>query len=281
MSPARGDSWDEFAEGIRELEGLIAQSGAKTVRSKKTRTSARVLAQQFLREVRPHLVELGIPEDTLAQFDTPVRELLQFSHQHAERGAYGTHLTNLRRLHGEIGPLRETKIGTQAGASMPGVAVVTSTEGKIIKTLESLKFSAAHSYQQALVDLSGPARHSYRGVAHELREALRETLDHFAPDADVMAEPGFQLEKGLTRPTQRQKALHVLLKRRISRDARQAPELAVSAIEELSASITRSTYTRGAMSAHGITGATEVRQMKMYVDAVLAELLEIHQERQS
>jgi hypothetical protein len=33
------------------------------------------------------------------------------------------------------------------------------------------------------------------------------------------------------------------------------------------------------MSAHGITGATEVRQMKMYVDAVLAELLEIHQER--
>lgn len=281
MSPARGDSWDEFAEGIRELEGLIAQSRAKTVRSQKTRSTARVLAQQFLREVRPHLVELGIPEETIAQFDTPVRELLQISHQHAERVTYGAHLANLGRLHGEIGPLRETKIGAQAGGSMPGVAVVTPTERQIIETLENLKLSAARSYQQALVDLSGQPRHSYRGVAHELREALRETLDHFAPDADVMAEPGFQLEKGRTRPTQRQKALHVLRKRRLSRDARQAPELAVSAIEELSALIARSTYTRGAMSAHGITGATEVRQMKMYVDAVLAELLEIHQERQS
>lgn len=281
MSPARGDSWDEFAEGIRELEGLIVQSGAKTVRSPKTRTNARLLAQQFLREVRPHLVKVGIPEETVAQFDTPIRELLQISHQHAERAVYGAHLANLRRLHGEIGPLRETKIGAQGGASTAGVAVVTPTERLIIQTLESLKPSAARSYQQALVDLSGPPRHSYRGVAHELREALRETLDHFAPDGDVMAEPGFQLEKGLTRPTQRQKALHVLRKRRLSRDARQVPELAVSAIEELSASIARSTYTRGAMSAHGITRATEVRQMKMYVDAVLAELLEIHQERQS
>ncbi len=47
-------------------------------------------------------------------------------------------------------------------------------------------------------------------------------------------------------------------------------------IEEIGASIARSTYTRGAMSAHGQASATEVRQMKMYVDAVLAELLEIH-----
>jgi len=126
------------------------------------------------------------------------------------------------------------------------------------------------------MDLGAPPRRSYRGVAHELRETLREILDYLAPDVDVMAEAGFTLEKGTTRPTQRQKALHVLRKRRLSREAMRAPELAVSMVDELGAAIARSAYTRGSMSAHGVGSAQEVRQLKMYVDAVLAELLEIH-----
>ena len=109
-----------------------------------------------------------------------------------------------------------------------------------------------------------------------MREALREVLDYLAPDAEVMAEAGFVLEKGTSRPTQRQKALHVLTKRRLSREAMRAPELAVSMVDELGAAIARSTYTRGSMSAHGVGPGQEVRQLKMYVDAVLAELLEIH-----
>jgi hypothetical protein len=47
-------------------------------------------------------------------------------------------------------------------------------------------------------------------------------------------------------------------------------------VDELGAAIARSTYTRGSMSAHGVGSSQEVRQLKMYVDAVLAELLEIH-----
>ena len=139
--------------------------------------------------------------------------------------------------------------------------------------------AAAGSYEQCVADLGGPPRRSYRGVAHEMREILRETLDYLAPDADVMAEAGFKLEKGTTRPTQRQKALHVLRKRRLPREAIRAPELAVSMVEELGAAITRSAYTRGSMSAHGLSSAQEARQLKMYVDAVLAELLEIHANR--
>lgn len=105
---------------------------------------------------------------------------------------------------------------------------------------------------------------------------MRETLDYLAPDAEVIAEPGFEFEKGTTRPTQRQKALYVLKKRRLSREAIRAPELAVSMVDELGAAIARSAYTRGSISAHGAGSAQEVRQLKMYVDAVLAELLEIH-----
>ena len=160
--------------------------------------------------------------------------------------------------------------------SMAGVVVTTPTERLIIDTLSAILPAAAASYEQCLLDLGGPPRRSYRGVAQEMREALRETLDHLAPDPDVLAEANFKLEKGTTRPTQRQKALYVLRKRRLSREAISAPELAVSMVEELGAAIARTTYTRGSMSAHGLSSSREVRQLKMYVDAVLAELLEIH-----
>lgn len=157
-----------------------------------------------------------------------------------------------------------------------GVVIATSTERSIIETLARILPAAAASYEQCVADLGGPPRRSYRGVAHELREALRATLDYLAPDAELMAEAGFKLEEGTKRPTHRQKARHVLRKRRLSREAMQAPELAVLMVEELGAGIARSAYMRGSASAHGLSSATEVRQLKMYVDAVLAELLEIH-----
>jgi Predicted pPIWI-associating nuclease len=156
------------------------------------------------------------------------------------------------------------------------VVVATPTERRIIDTLSKILPATVASYEQCLVDLGGPPRRSYRGVAHEMRESLREVLDYLAPDAEVMAKAGFVLEKGTSRPTQRQKALHVLTKRRLSREAMRAPELAVSMVDELGAAIARSTYTRGSMSAHGVGSSQEVRQLKMHVDAVLAELLEIH-----
>jgi hypothetical protein len=156
------------------------------------------------------------------------------------------------------------------------VVVVAATERRIIDTLSAVLPAAAASYEQSLVDLGGAPRHSYRGVAHEMREVLRETLDYLAPDVDVMAEANFRLEKGMTRPTQTQKALYVLRKRRLSREAMRAPELTVSMVDELGAAIARSTYMRGAKGAHGFASAQEVRTLKGYIDAVLGELLEIH-----
>jgi hypothetical protein len=46
--------------------------------------------------------------------------------------------------------------------------------------------------------------------------------------------------------------------------------------KELGAQITRDAYTRGAKEAHTLSSAAEVRQLKMWVDAVLSELLAIH-----
>jgi hypothetical protein len=160
-----------------------------------------------------------------------------------------------------------------------GIVVASPTERLIIETLSRLVPAAAVSYEQCLLDLSQGQRLSYRGVAHELREVLRETLNYLAPDSVVMAEPGFRLELEMTRPTQKQKALYVLRKRKLSREAMSAPELTVSMVEELGASITRTAYTRGAKDSHTVSSAPEVRQLKMYIDAVLGELLEIHAQR--
>lgn len=157
-----------------------------------------------------------------------------------------------------------------------GLVASTPTERLIIETLSRIVPAAAVSYEQCLLDLGGPPRRSYRGVAHELREVLRETLTYLAPDVEVMAFPGFKLEKGQERPTQRQKALHVLRNRKLSREEMSAPELTVSMVEEVGANITRTAYTRGSKDAHTSSSGPEVRQLKMWIDAVLGELLEIH-----
>ena len=57
------------------------------------------------------------------------------------------------------------------------VVIATPTERRIIETLARILVAAAASYEQCLIDLAEPARRSYRGIAHELREVLRETLD--------------------------------------------------------------------------------------------------------
>lgn len=278
MSPAREKSWDEFAESIRKLESTLSQSDAKTVRSPEVRDTARSLAQLYFRETRLHLQDLRFSEEVLAEVDAPAKVLLDLSHAQSERAAYFTALASIRKSQGELSPEREIRMGSGPGVLGSGTVVATHTERLIIDTLADLVPSASQSYEQALVDLDAPMRRSYRGVAHEMREALRETLDHFAPDAAVMAEKGFKLEKGLTRPTQRQKALHILKKRKLSADAIKAPEQAVSMVDELGAAIARSTYRRGNMSAHGAGTGQEVRQLKMYIDAVLAELLEVHRD---
>ena len=160
------------------------------------------------------------------------------------------------------------------------VAITTPTERLIIDTLARINLALALSYEQCVVDLRDITRRSYRGVAHELREILRETLNMLAPDGEVMAEAGFKLEMETKGPTHRQKALHVLKKRRLSREQISAPELTISMIDEIGAQITRTAYTRGSKDAHSASSSgPEVRQLKMYVDAVLGELLEIHAQK--
>jgi hypothetical protein len=62
----------------------------------------------------------------------------------------------------------------------------------------------------------------------------------------------------------------------MSASARRAPEGAAALVEELTASLTRASYQRSSVSAHTGSGEDEMRRIKMYVDAVFSDLLEIH-----
>ena len=50
---------------------------------------------------------------------------------------------------------------------------------------------------------------------------------------------------------------------------------ALNTVEERVAALARSAYNRGSASTHGATDGAEVRKLKRYIDALLAELLEL------
>jgi hypothetical protein len=135
--------------------------------------------------------------------------------------------------------------------------------------------SSAASYEQALRDIFHGGRISWRGTASELREVLREVMDHLAPDDKVRASPGFKLEPGLLGPTQKQKVRYILRARRSSSAVVAVAEGSLDTVEEAVAALARSTYQRGSESAHVGSTGKEVRNLKRYVEALLAELLEI------
>jgi hypothetical protein len=100
-------------------------------------------------------------------------------------------------------------------------------------------------------------------------------MDHLAPDEKVKASTGFTPEPGQDSPTQKQKVRFILRARRSSSAAVAVAEASLQTIDESIATLARSTYTRGSVSAHTKTNASEIRNLKRYVDALLAELLEI------
>lgn len=101
---------------------------------------------------------------------------------------------------------------------------LTADEEGLLSTIEKLVPSAGVSYRQAVLDLRDESRRSFRGPALELREVLREVLDHMAPDKDVLDSQNFQLEKGRSGPTMKQKVRYICRVSRIGKTKAASPE---------------------------------------------------------
>lgn len=154
------------------------------------------------------------------------------------------------------------------------VMLMTATETAIVETLDRVLPSAALSYRQLIRDLSDAEQVSFRGTSAELREVVREVLDHWAPDEEVLKK--VKLEKDQKRPSMKQKTMFILQARGVGETGRKPAENAADAVEESVGSLARSVYDQGSLSTHVAMTRREVLRFKAYADAVLADLLEVH-----
>lgn len=265
--------------GAVALRAALRGNTAVNVNTLVLRAQARDLVQSWFRAVRPYLETIGLPAERISAIDLAMQRILKLSLAPNAKATYIGEVDKVREAWPELELDVEQQRGQLIRQAAESQIQITTVEQRILETLPKIGLpEAAQSYRQVLVDLAEAGRLSYRGTATELREVVREVLDHLAPDADVMAAPGFKLQGNLKAPTMTQKARFILKKRGMGETARQAPEDAVELLEEQIASLARSTYVKGAASTHSVTTLETARGFKGYADAVLAELLQVHRE---
>jgi hypothetical protein len=266
-------------QSVRDLQALVNQlhrevkkTRTKQIYQESVRNSTRAVVDTYFRTTRPDFKRLSVSDELLLPTDGAVHSLLETTHHHS---AANTYKDAIKAVHLSLLELEKIALLHNDGDSKSNALQVDSVDLAITTTLKKLLPSAACSYEQAMRDLSGGARLSWRGPATDLREALRETLDHLAPDANVTAQPGFKLEANASGPTMKQKVRYILRQRGMSRGAMDTPESAVEAVEQAVGTFVRSVYSRSSISTHTPTDKKEVTRVRDWVRVVLAELLEL------
>jgi len=252
---AEKDPWDTLWEDIDSFFKAVIRNAAVNINASDLRQQGREIVLRYFRQERRRLVTLGIKPDAL---DAPMQALIRLVNGKNAKASYLTVLGQLRKQRPKTETEREILLGA-LGTPRPEEAFTSSTELDIFQTLDKFVPTAAASYHQALQDLQDPERTSWRGTADELRETVREVLDHLAPDAEVMKVEGFAPEKGRTGPSMRQKARFILKSRGTPHGAMTSAQDAVERIEEGTAALARSIYDRGSMTSHKTTTREEVK----------------------
>jgi hypothetical protein len=259
---------DEMTAHIAALSRAANSGRSKYLAVSETQSVARAIATTYFETIRSDLDAVKSRAGLVEEIDFVVQSILQLASGKREKLAYIGQLNELRPY------LLEATLDLMKSRGT-GRLVLSQTERAILETLAVLLPSCAASYEQALLDIAHGARVSWRGTATELRETLREVMDHLAPDEKVSSTPNFQLEAGQSRPTQRQKVRYILKARRSSGAAVAVAEASLETVEESVAALARSTYQRGSVSTHVGTTGKEIKSLKRYVDALLGELLEV------
>jgi len=256
---------ERLSKDVTRLASVVAAVRSKLVPPDKVGRIARSIADTYFGSIHADLQTVQHRAGLADEIEFVVSAILQLSTEQREKRAYLGQVKELRPY------LQEAMIDVMKARGVRRL-VLSDTERGILTTLEKMLPTSASSYEQVLQDIAAGKRISWRGTGSELREVLREVMDHLAPDGDVMAAPGFKLEDDLKRPTQKQKVRFILKARK---RAVGVAEDSVGTVEEGVARLARSTYQRGSATTHASTDAAEIRKLKNYVDALLVELLEI------
>ncbi len=259
---------DAIAADIAALSEVLSTTRTKFVPSNLTQPLARSIATAYFTLIREDLGACKTRTGLVDEIDHVIQVLLELATNRREKAAYAGQLNEVRPL------LLEASIDLLKSQASPRL-ILSATERSILETLRKLLPATGLSYEQTLRDIAQGGRVSWRGTGAELREILREVIDHLAPDEQVMDVAGFQLERDQKGPTQKQKARYILRARKSRSSAVEVVESSLRTVEEAVAALARATYQRGSASTHAGTDGVEVRNLKRYVDAVLGELLEV------
>jgi hypothetical protein len=260
--------WNHFDA----FTAALTRCKTQNINGLKLRQQTRDVVTEYFREVRPSLQRLGVGDAATDGLDSEMQHLIGLS---MGKNAKASYVQSVRRIRSKRKNI-ETGLEFLIGAEVTLTPQIGNIEASILSTLETMLPSAAASYRQVLVDLQDADRNSHRGTAAELREVVREVLDHLAPDADVTSAPGFKLEPNLKGPSMKQKVKFILRARKTGDSARQTAENSVQHLEDNVGSIGRAVYVRGSTDVHTSRSVEEIRNFKLYADAVLGELLAIH-----
>jgi hypothetical protein len=263
------EEWQSLSDALLAFGRHVDQLHSVNVNANSIRTEATKVAQQYFRQSRSSLQDLGL-DDELSVLDRGFENLIQLSSGRNAVSSYKRQLKSIRKL------LPKVTTRIELNQSIVKAPANTSAEDeRIIQTLDGLLPSAAASYRQAIIDLADTNRLSFRGPALELREALRETLDHLAPDSEVTSAPGYVKEKDRHGPTMKQKVRFILKARGQSKSSSEVPEQTTITIDEMVGTLTRSIYDRSSVATHVATERRTVIQIRRYVAAVLHDILEL------
>jgi len=257
---------------LKKIRSLLNRASAKQVQAQSIIKASKDFVNQYFYDTRPVFQSNGLDNESLGGLDNWMQQLLALTQKSSLKSKYNRTVKSIdQELNGVEIALVTTKTETQNVSTIK----LDGKEQRIATTLEGLVKSAGLSYEQACLDLRDDKRRSYRGAAAELRETLREVLDHLAPDREVFSQQNFEFEKDQKQPSMKQKVRYILKSRGKNKSQTEVPESAVTLVEEKVGALARSVYNRSSVSAHISTSKQEVLQIKAYVDVVLGELLEI------
>ncbi len=266
------DHFRKYQRSIDDFEREISQLRAATVTREALLKAARQIVDDYFRQTRIQISAGGVEDSELFTLDDLLQRLLEATHRRTPTPIFKKLLKDVRSGCFEV----EKRLLAAAGAQNAGTAG-DLVDRRIVDTLKTLLPSAALAYEQGLLDLTATNRLSWRGPATDFREALRETLDHLAPDKAVTGQTGYKQEPNTNGPTMKQKVRYILRQRSKGDKIVESSEAAVASVDAILGTFVRSVYSRSSVSTHTPTNRDEVIRVRDFVKLALCELLEIHE----
>ena len=267
-------AWHEFSSEFKRLATKMTASTAVNINSTSLREEVKSVARQYMQEARSVIARSGFEEE-LKHLDEHFTKLYVLAEGRNAAASYKWRVNSVKKALPKLTSRLEMEVAS--GNDGPEQSAI---EIQIIQTLTGLVPTAALSYKQAILDLADGARLSYRGPAAELREVLREVLDHQAPDTEVMKSDGYKSEKDQygkerSKPTMKQQVRFILKARGQGSSTTELPEKAIEAVDAPVAGLARSVYNFGSVVTHVAGERQAVVNLKRYVEVVLTHLLEL------